>query len=194
MYKSVQNTHTAPGSNQQAGTPVVFNLGSLFAPEAGGHQPFGFDQMALLYARYKVHKVKIRVETMCLGSATNVGPGVQVIGIFPPGSAQTTSAVLTAYSMGENFNVSTKMVTSNLVAPVVFESTLDIATIAGLTKKEFEANIEDYSALVTASPTRFPFLEVNFAPNTAAQGTSFTSGTTLTFVAEFWQRISLAAS
>ncbi len=194
MYKDPLTAHTDPGSNFQCGTPLTYNLGSLFAPIAGGHQPFGFDQMAALYARYKVHKVKIRVETMPLTSVNTISNAVQVVGIFPPGSAQTTLNVLNAYSMGENFNVSTKLVANTALVPVVFETTLDIATIAGLTKKEFEANIEDYSALVTASPTRFPFLEVNLAPNVAASGTDYLSGVTLTFVAEFWQRISLAAS
>ncbi len=185
-------THTNPGSNQQAGTPFTFNLGSLFEPRSGGHQPFGFDQMAALYARYKVHKVRVRVETFRLGTVTL--PATQVIGIFPPGSTQTTLNVVTAMSMGENFNVSTKVHLPSVIAPVVFETTLDIATIAGLTKKEFEANIEDYSALVSASPTRFPILEVNLAPNLTTEGDDHASVVTLTFVAEFWQRISLAAS
>ncbi len=193
VYKHDITAHTDPGSNNQAGTPLTFNLGSLFAPIAGGHQPFGFDQMAALYARYKVHKVKIRVETF-MNSATSVAGAVQVIGIFPPGSSQTTLNVLNAYAMGENYNVSTNVIQFNAVRPVVYETTLDIATIAGLTKKEFEANIEDYSALVSASPTRFPFLEVNLAPFTAANGDLYSSGVTLTFVAEFWQRISLAQS
>ncbi len=194
MYKEPLLNHTAPGSNQQAGTPFTFNLGSLFEPRSGGHQPFGFDQMAALYARYKVHKVRIEVETATNVAGSTSGQAVQVIGIFPPGSAQTTLNVTTALSMGENFNVSTKVIHPQAVLPTRFVSELDIATIAGLTKKEFEANIEDYSALVSASPTRFPFLEVNLAPNTAASGIYFYSSVTLTFVAEFWQRISLAAS
>ncbi len=194
MYKHELVAHTDPGSNFQAGTPLTFNLGSLFAPIAGGHQPFGFDQMAALYARYKVHKIRIRVETMPLSTPTTQSHGVQMVGIFPPGSTQTTLNVLNAYSMGENFNVSTKLVATSALVPVVYDTTLDVATIAGLTKKEFEANIEDYSALVTASPTRFPILEVNLAPHVAADGTNFVSGVTLTFVAEFWQRVSLAAS
>ncbi len=70
VYKHELSAHTDPGSNFQAGTPLTFNLGSLFAPIAGGHQPFGFDQMAALYARYKVHKVRIRVETMPLATPT----------------------------------------------------------------------------------------------------------------------------
>ncbi len=193
VYKDDLLYHTDPGSNLQAGTPYTYNLGSLFQPRSGGHQPFGFDQMASLYARYKVHKVHIRVETTA-DVSTMARAAAQVIGIFPPGSTQTTLNVLSAYSMGENFNVSTKLVPSAAVTPTIFQTTLDVATIAGLTKKEFEANIEDYSALVTASPTRFPFMEVNLAPTVAAIGSDYMSGVTLTFVAEFWQRISLAAS
>ncbi len=194
VYKHELTAHTDPGSNSQAGTPLTFNLGSLFAPIAGGHQPFGFDQMAALYARYKVHKVRVRIETYPITNLGTISSAIQVVGIFPPGSAQTTLNVLNAYSMGENFNVSTQFVSQAAIRPTVYETTLDIATIAGLTKKEFEANIEDYSALVSASPTRFPFLEVNLAPNSAANGSDYVSGVTLTFVAEFWQRISLAAS
>ncbi len=194
VYKETLLTHTAPGANQQAGTPFTFNLGSLFEPRSGGHQPFGFDQMAALYARYKVHKVKVKVETFPITASSTRSIGIQLVGIFPPGSTQTTLNVLTAVSMGENFNVASQVVLNSVYAPVVLERTLDIATIAGLTKKEFEANIEDYSALVTASPTRFPILEVNLAPSTAADGTGYQSIVTLSFVAEFWQRISLAAS
>ncbi len=191
VYKSAFFQHSDPGSNQQAGAPQVFNLGSLFAPEAGGHQPFGFDQMAALYARYKVHKVRIRVETIQTTTSTGAS---QVVGIFPPGSTMTTLNVLTAQTMGENFNVSTKVMHPLSTSPTVYSTTLDIATIAGLTKREFEANIEDYSALVSASPVRYPFLEVNLAPLALGNGDAYSSCVTLTFVAEFWQRISLAAS
>ncbi len=194
MYKDSVLAHTDPGANQQAGTPLTFNLGSLFEPRSGGHQPFGFDQMAALYARYKVHKVHVKVETFPTGSGATLGVAYQLVGIFPPGSAQTTLNVLLAANMGENFNVSSKLWLVNAVQPVTFEATYDIATIAGLTREEFESNIEDYSALVSASPTRFPFMEVNLAPVVAASGSDFSSTVTLTFFAEFWQRISLAGS
>ncbi len=195
VYKDTGLAATLPGSNQQAGTPYLFNLGSIFEPRAGGHQPFGFDQMAALYARYKVHKVRIHVETLYVAPGTSgITAGFQVVGVFPPGSAQTTLNVLTAGNMGENFNVSTKLVSAANVVPLVFDATYDIATIAGLTREEFESNVEDYSALVTASPTRYPFLEVNQSAYTAADAAGYRHNVTLTFFVEFWQRISLAGS
>ncbi len=191
VYKDTFLQFGNPGSNQQAATALVFNLGSLYEPRSGGHQPFGFDQMAALYARYKVHKVHILVETI---PSAVTGAAHQVVAIFPPGSTQTTTGALVAGNMGENFNVSTQMVIGNAVAPVKYQTTLDISTIAGLTKSEFLANVEDYSALVTASPVRYPFLEVNNAPAIAGQGGNFYYNVTLTYVAEFWQRVSLAGS
>ncbi len=184
-------THTNPGSNQQAGTPFTFNLNSLFQPIAGGHQPFGFDQMAALYQRYRVNKCKVRVETFTTDRAYS---GAQVVGVFPPGSTQTTLNLLTAVQFGENFNGSTQILPTGNVVPVVFTKTIDIAQVAGLTRDELLANVEEYSALVTASPTRIATMEVNYAPNTAAQGGACVSVVTLTFYAEFWQRVSLAQS
>jgi len=50
----VQFTSTAGGANV-----LVFNTNSLVVPVAGGHQPRGFDQWALLYNRYVVQRAKI---------------------------------------------------------------------------------------------------------------------------------------
>ncbi len=188
MYKDVCLQSTSPGSNQQAGTPYTFNLNSLFQPRSGGHQPFGFDQLAALYQRYKVNKVKVMVQSDGGSSAA----GFQVLAVLPPGSTQTTLNLLTAGQFGENFNGSTIRLSNNSVVPIVYERTFDIAEVAGLTKSEMAANIEDYSALVTASPTRVVTMEVNYAPDLAAQ-TVF-HHVTLVFVAEFWQRVSLGQS
>ncbi len=195
VYKSEFLTHTDPGSNQQAGVPWEFNLNSLFLPQlSGGHQPFGFDQMAALYQRYKVLHVSVKVETLSQAAGTAGSTGAQIVGIFPPGNTQTTLNELGAIRMGENFNVSTQIVHPNAAAPVVFRREVDIAAVAGLSKTEFAANVEDYGALVSASPARIVFMEVNAAPNVTTEGTDFFSNVTLVFTAEFWQRVSLEAS
>lgn len=188
VYKDYQS-HNSGGSNQQAGTAIVYNLNSLFLPVAGGHQPFGFDQMATLYQRYRVNKVRVKVESY--QNSGVLALGAQVIAVLPPGSTTTTTGLLTAFAFGENYNGSTQTMVP-YTRPTVFEATYDIATIVGLTKKELEANIEDYSALVSASPTRIPFMEVNCV-NIGAIATC-SHVVTITYFCEFWQRVSLAQS
>ncbi len=145
--------------------------------------------MAALYQRYRVNKCKVRVETYITTSAST---GAQVVGVFPPGSTQTTLNLVNAVQFGENYNGASQIVVSNFV-PVVYTRTFDIAQVAGLTKDELFANIEEYSALVTASPTRIVTMEVNFAPHALGSIAAW-SVVTLTFYAEFWQRVSLAQS
>ncbi len=45
------------------GSEYVFRLNSLYDPDltGTGHQPYGFDQFAALYSRYKVDRVHIDV-------------------------------------------------------------------------------------------------------------------------------------
>lgn len=52
-------------------TFIVYRGNSLFAPEViGGHQPYGFDQMAQFFSEYQVRRARIKVEVSYGGVGT----------------------------------------------------------------------------------------------------------------------------
>ncbi len=53
-----------PSVTTLAGSQAVYRLNSIFDPDAsvGGHQPYGYDQMAALYNRYRVLKARWHIE------------------------------------------------------------------------------------------------------------------------------------
>lgn len=65
--KNVRLTYThnyqlsTANSSPNYGSQQMYNLNSVYDPDAtgAGHQPYGFDQMATLYQRYKVNAVLI---------------------------------------------------------------------------------------------------------------------------------------
>lgn len=77
----------------------------------------------------------------------------------------------------------------------IFTADLPMAAVVGLTQAQFSDNIEDYSALITASPARTPWLRIA-ACCYANGGTSQTCQVfiRLKFHATFWDRVTLTGS
>lgn len=177
------------GNNPNAqiiGTTYTIQPNSCFEPlDTAATQPYGFDQMASLYAKYKVLSatVEIQASTSGVSGITNV---LTVMAQSPTGGA--TLAGVAGDVAAARPNVSVAVVPT--LNPVTWRRKYVMHELLGVTKNEFDANVEEYAAPVGANPTQMPLIELgcfNLNGNFATSGIS-----TLIFVyqtVQFFGRI-----
>lgn len=171
----------------QLGTENVWRLTSLFDPDqtGGTHQPYGFDQMAALYARYLVRRCEISI------TAQNAGlPNSLCVGIQPNDNTSSISNLAMSDAVERSF-VTCKHF--NTLGMVTQDITIDMAQLAGMTPQQWEAT-EDYQALVTASPSKNNYLRIALSNNKDTSTSAAYCTVTIAFVVDFFQRITYSAS
>lgn len=173
------------------GTENVWRLNSCFDPDltGGTHQPYGFDQMAALYAKYTVMSVRIRI---IVSNAVSTLPSAIGIIVQPP----TSTFVLTGVALSDVIEKSMGdvMWLDSTGTVKEFASDFKIARIAGITDTQMKANIEDYSALVSASPSSTPYLRIAYANFASTAQIGVSAYIILDYTTEFYDRIDLASS
>jgi len=149
------------------GTEYVFRLNSLFDPDltSTGHQPFGFDQLALFYGSYRVHACTVSLEW-------HSSDADDVLCAFTVQSGQNTQ------SLGGSSLISQErqsVLSRNL--PINGENrwkhveTFPIHKITGLPKMMVDFN-PNYAAVNTANPAEQCYLRI-------AMGSSATTSCTV---------------
>lgn len=144
------------------GTSVTLNLNDMFAPggsTSSAHQPYARDTMATIYNRYKVVGVKLRVETGTVGGDT-AALGFVGLCFGAPGANYNITGV-TVQSASERPNTTVHSFCT--YERVIYDQVVDLARLCGLSKKQFDADIEDYSAAVGSSPVKIPTMQVAVA-------------------------------
>lgn len=138
-------------------TPVTFRLNSLFDPfKSGvGHQPQGFDQMAIFYRGYKVYKVHVQIKILSreAGSSTstfivaNIKPSA---GTYTPGSLQNMN---TLQEVAENTIIDAD-------DGKTFDQTWHIADIEGVAHNQIYVD-NQFAANVATNPLAEPLLQLS---------------------------------
>jgi len=153
-YGDFATVTSSGGAANTAGTPQIYLLNSTAAPGGStAHQPYLRDQWAGFYAKYKVHRVRAIITVLPYGPSladTSVLQSALCHATIVPGDAfsllnQTAQAVLEKDLAG-------MWIPS--AAPQTFTLSWDIAKVCGITKQQFEANIEDYAAANGSSPNK----------------------------------------
>jgi hypothetical protein len=190
---------TASGatSTTSGATPLQYVLNSLFAPGgSNAHQPYGFDTLATLYRRYRVNAVEVEIEfTTVQQLAAKADPTDAIMMFTPPGSSVSTVFVALAASIfaekpgGEV----RRCVPGHPSALQTVRRMLPMHQLVGVSKSEYEANVEEYAALVSGDPTRTTSLFLNCA-GFGTISASIYWRVKLSFHAEFWERLILAQS
>ncbi len=136
-------------------TPYLLQLNSINEPlDTAAAQPYGHDQMAALYGRYKVKSVQVAFLHGCTTG------NLLVIATQPPEGGQTIGGA-DGGLIAARPNVA--IVPSPVLAyqkPEIWRRTYKISELLGLTDAEYDANVEEYSAAVGANPTRMPTVEI----------------------------------
>jgi hypothetical protein len=147
--------------------------------------------MSSLYRRYKVNAVTIELTLLNQSVASNTC----IWGILPPGAVYSTTGNGNAYNLGEKpfFTTVTLLTRDGGHCSRTVRYKLQSHQLVGLSKKEYAADTNNYSALVSASPSRYPTMIFNSA---SSSGNAVTAEFSLkiTYHAEFWERVALATS
>lgn len=133
------------------GTSKTFQPNSAFEPYDGQTtQPYGFDQMAALYGKYKVLSADLQLS--CVAPTAPDSTMVQVLSQSPSGAISLVGADggLTAARP----NVATIIAQQYVVA--TYRRNYAMHELLGVTKREFDANTEEYAAAVGSNPVRMP--------------------------------------
>lgn len=138
-----------------AGTNQIMNLNSIFDPDRTGvgHQPYGFDQLAALYNRYRVLKTKwvITFHAESTGFYIVVVPtnGFLATAITNQASYATACEVPRASIRAQGTGANS----------VVVRGQLSLNNLNGTTQTEYLAD-DRFQALTTASPGELLILNV----------------------------------
>ncbi len=170
------------------GIPDIIQPNSCYRPIAGiTNQPYGFDQMSALYQKYKVIGFELRIDVRSEDSATGL---VQWYNQPPSGSVDMTG--LHGYIVAARPTVTTLIPSS--VNCTSFSQRYNLPQMFNVTKAEFDAEVEEYAALVTADPVQKPTIRIHYSH--LSSGTAGTVAVLITLVqrVQFFGRISQSDS
>lgn len=153
----------------------VFRLNSLYDPDLTGvgHQPYGFDNLALLYNRYRVVSCGWRIQQPSRADGSPI-----IVAALPSNDA---SLVWGDYAqLAENSRA--KYVTNNPGAPVAtLTGKQYLPRLLGRTRAQYMAD-DHYQAVVNANPSEAAYLYLN---TFLAQTGAIAGGVPLNIVLEY---------
>ncbi len=167
---------------------LTVGVTNAYSPINGTHQPYGWDQMAGLYRRYKVVGLSYRITMVTYAASTAMAIVVREVPVNENAAIGATDLATIIERPGARW----KVTTAGNGAPPVIENTVDIPALLGVSVDQFDANVEDYSALCTAAPSRYPYIQIG------ACGTPVSSTCHVViecvYTVNFWQRITQSQS
>lgn len=139
--------------------PYQFNLNSLYDPDATGtgHQPYGFDQLATMYGRYRVYAVKWHARVQAFNAANYYLVALPCNG--PLGAIASFDDVREK----PRSRYVVQMQNNN---PVALRGRISLPSLVGKTKAQYMAD-DRFQAQVNSSPAESLLLNL-FAYNTGA--------------------------
>jgi len=169
------------------GNVVNYRVNNAYSPVNGDHQPYGWDQMAGLYRYYKVIKCRMRFTAMNQQS-TNAVLFVRQVPVDENATMEATAIRFVAERPGTHRLC---MMPGGGV-PQTLEMRINIPQQLGVSPEQFRADVSQYSAAVTAAPSRYAYVQAGCA-GTAT--TSFLSVMVqIDYTVQYWQRVTQSSS
>lgn len=166
------------------GTEQDYRLNSVFDPDftGGAKQPLYFDQVAPLYRRYIVHGVRVRL----IWSNPSADGVVGVVSVGFNSVAGLTLANVIQKPMTYVFNVN-----NTGSQKMSYDQYVPCHKVLSMTKRQYNDDISNTGALVTANPTQSDCILRLGAVNdsTAAAGATITCQIQLTYYVTFQQYV-----
>lgn len=164
----------------------IFSINSLFDPDlsGGGHQPYGFDQLAALYNRYRVISCSWRVQVPKTDQAIQFG-------VIPGNSLSPTALT--------NFSHLKESPRARYVSQMPGGTAMTVSgkaylpSIVGRTKAQYMAD-DRYQATTVASPEEDIQLFIKAASVIDVNLASAAVQVILEFTAEFFDVVTLSQS
>jgi uncharacterized membrane protein len=168
------------------GSEKSFRLNDLFDPDftGVGHQPFGFDQIKQFYKRFIVDRCAVEV--------TFSDPSTDGLYVCCMAKTNTDTSTVVGSSISTQIEKQTAWVqplNNTGSQRITFRHTYDLPTVAGLTKAQYEANITNYGATISATPLIVPYFTMAIAdPASPASASSVKVTIKLTYFTQFFAR------
>lgn len=178
-------TLSTPGSSPNFGTEIAYRLNSLFDPyfSVGGHQPYGFDQIAAMYNRYMVNSVDVEL-TFTDPSTDGLYVGVMMKNFYDPTTLQGTGIG----AASEKPTIWTRPLNNTGSQVVTFKKHIDLAEMMGLTRQQYEGGWFALSGLVSTDPAQTPYMATAIADSRSGSSQTVICSVKLLFHSTFWGR------
>lgn len=172
------------------GPEHIFRCNSLYDPDytSGGHQPYGYDQLELLYRKYKVNAVAVNV------TYSDPNQDGTLIGFTfqPPGGSATLAGGLPSTIEEQPMSIVRRI--NNTGKQVgKLKQFFPISTVSGLSKLQFGADVDLFTAATGTNPAASPLFRVAVA-TTQGSTSTLTVSVSLTYYCTFYERKGLPAS
>lgn len=164
-----------PGAAGSVAT-YLFNLNSLYDPNrtGTGHQPYGFDQLAAWYQRYRVYKCSWRIQAS--------PGGIGWITVVP----QNHAGVTTDRNLVNEFpRAVSRSVTAYTGLGQGLKGHIYIPKLPAVKSYAYRSD-DAYQALVSASPTEIICLSINWSPGNPSSTIACDFMIHMVFTAEFF--------
>lgn len=181
MYITLRYTQVTTFTNlTTVGSAQIFNLNSVFDPDrtGGGHQPYGFDQIAVLYNRYRVLKTHWKVT---FGPTTNSPVGCVVV----PTNGLLAAAItnIATFESSAEIPFAWSSMVPNAGSIQTHSGSMALNELNGCTRNEYLAD-DRFESQVASSPTELMVLTVGIV-NTSTVTVVNTVIVTLEFEVDF---------
>lgn len=162
----------------------VFNMNGIFDPDqtGTGHQPYGYDQLAALFAHYRVFKFSWHIEF----APSNDRLHVCVI----PINGQTAPTDVTV--AGEQPYGVTKAMSFDGGPPAVFKGHQYLSRFTGATSVQYKTD-DRYSAVAGNNPTEIMRLHL-LVYNPSSQTVNTSCNVTLMYYTEWYDPLTVGQS
>lgn len=172
------------------GTEFQYRLNSLYDPDytSAGHQPYGYDQMAALYNKYRVKAVRYTLTFTTPGAANDIKCGV----VFRP---NTTAGISSGnvWIVDEDPAGITADLSSSGDRRAVITGRIEMSKIFGISKTKLMAE-DNYSAAVTSNPTNVVYMTFATICYDGTNAVSSSCNVALDFECTFYDRITQSSS
>lgn len=183
---------SSSGTTQNVfGSGARFDLNSIVAPRnsVNSHAMLGWTELNGLYRRYKVDRVKVNIKF------TNAEADGLVAAIwFQAPGALNNIVGKTLEQMGEKQDVFLKYLNNSGSQVITFTKTLPIYRACNITKKAFDADLDDYCALMANAPARIPTMKVAVCNTADATGKTIAYTVEIIFQGKCYERKMMAIS
>ncbi len=173
------------------GTQQVIRLNSLFDPNATGvgHQPYGFDQLALIYAKYRVISCRVVIRFTTPGAANDVLCAALFSGV---GNILTLTGQSPDY-ITEIGRAKTAHLSSAGTRSAVIDAVIPIHKIAGVPESTV-LNESDWAAQNTASPANIATVTFSVGSYSGQGGEAVSCQVICLYDSIFYDRVGVSQS
>lgn len=150
-----------------------FRLNSIFDPNLTGvgHQPYGYDQLADLYNRYRVFKVDYAISGYCSDGSVNYA----VVGALPANEPVVVSGGVSELMENPRAKYITQAPNASLK---VLKGSISLPSLVGRSKQQYLAD-DRYQSLFTDNPQEAAILNIIAGTMTGTGGAGGTGTNTL---------------